>query len=817
MTDPRDKIRNPNCDLCPLHEGAQFVCLMGSGPTRAKVMIVGEAPGAREDESHEAFVGQAGKFLNAVLEDVGKLKRDQCYVTNVAKCRPPGNRTPHKTKEVKICVDAYFDDEVMMVRPKFMLLLGNAALHGVTKKSGITKHAGTIHRMDFGDGRAVQVFPTLHPAAVLRNPKYGDQFIADIKRFGKLVRGDKSGQPETKIKIVRTKAHLRALCHHLEEAKEISWDIETYTQPREAPYVRTNFQDWHGDDSQIGSVAFSWEEGLSWVVPLWHPESPFRKIPNEVLEVIRPYMVREDAKYIGHNGKFDARWFHSKGIPVPQSFDTMLAAHMLEENRSKGLKPLSKVELGAPAYDVGEELKNLNKISLRRLCIYNGKDTDYTLRLKHRFQTQLVEDQPTARLFARLMMPASEMLVDVERHGVWIDPERWQERHDIAHDKVAQLYRYLNQFVPEDMRPINLNSPQQVGKWLYEHLELPVLETTDAGHASTREGVLLELVDRHKAVRVLMKYRKWAKFLSTYLLPWWFEHRDERGRIHSNYKLFGTVTGRLSGEGGIQQVPRDPFIRSIIGAPEGWKFVQADYSQIELRIAAMEANAHKLIRQFYSGQDVHMAGAMKITGKLAKDISKEERKRAKARNFGYLYGMGYSKFVTYAFENYDIRITEAEAEADRDSFFEDYPELLRWHERQRRLARRYKQVRSPLGRVRHLPDILSQSNDVAGESERQAINSPIQSMASDMMLMSMVELHGNHLNPKHARIVGTVHDSILFEVREDKVDKYAGIIKSTMEDTDRVKRNFGCDVTVPIVADIEIGSHWGEGEPWQPK
>jgi DNA polymerase-1 len=332
--------------------------------------------------------------------------------------------------------------------------------------------------------------------------------------------------------------------------------------------------------------------------------------------------------------------------------------------------------------------------------------------------------------------------------------------------------------------------------------------------------VLLRLADEHKATLAMIKYRKWAKYLSTYLLPLWFEHRDQNGRVHSNYKLFGTVTGRLSGEGGIQQIPRDPFIRAILGATPGWSFLQADFSQVELRIAAMLANEKRMLRQYLNGEDIHMIRACRMTGKVAADVTKEERKKAKPVSFGFIYGMGAPKFVDYAFDNYGVKVTEAESHETREGFFEDYPALRPWHERQRRLARRYQRVSSPIGRVRHLPDILSTDKDVRAESERQAINSPVQSFASDLMLMALIRLHARskveNLD-KHGPtmyILGTVHDSILFEIKNGHEEYWAPIIKAEMEDMEYVQRTFGFDVTVPIIADIEIGTHWGETKEW---
>jgi DNA polymerase-1 len=783
---------------------------MGSGKRKSDIMIIGEAPGQREDEEHRAFVGSAGRVLDSVLTQVG-IDRDSCYVTNVAKCRPPGNRTPDRS-EIKVCTSTYLVQEFEQVKPSFVLLLGNSALRGVIGRSGITKYNGVVYKVEVAEGHVARVMGTVHPAAVLRNPRYKDTFAADIVRFANLTRGV-STEPQTEIHLVKNARQLKWLINKMMEVPEISWDVETATEPVAPPFVRGPGQDWWADESYITSIAFSWEEGKSAAFLLDHPDTPWRS-PADVLEACRPFLLRKDAKYIAHNGKFDARWMHSKGIPVRQDFDTMLAAHMLDENRLKGLKPLSKILLGAAPYNEEVDTKQTRLIPGRKLLHYNAKDTDYTLRLYHIFRKQLREEPRIARVFTKLMMPASNALVDIERHGVWVDPERWEERYLQAQENRDKIDRFIQQYWPE-ANPLNLNAPQQVGRLLFNHLELPILERSKKTKApSTKESVLLRLEDEHVVCKAIIKYRKWAKYVNTYLGPWKYEHMDEGGRIHSTYKLYGTVTGRLSGEGGIQQVPRDPFIRSVIGAPPGWKFLQADYSQVELRVVAWLSNERHMIRQFLNGEDIHMARAMKQTGKIRpEEVTKEERKRAKPVSFGYVYGMGAKKFVGYAFDNYGIKITQDEAERDRSDFFEDYPGLRPWHERQRRLARKYHRVNSPLGRVRHLPDILSADEDVRQESERQAINSPVQSFASDLMLLSLVELH-LRMDPQKCRIVGTVHDSILFEVREDAVAEYAPFIKEVMEDMSIVRKKFGTEVTVPIVADIEVGDHWGEGKPW---
>jgi DNA polymerase-1 len=291
--------------------------------------------------------------------------------------------------------------------------------------------------------------------------------------------------------------------------------------------------------------------------------------------------------------------------------------------------------------------------------------------------------------------------------------------------------------------------------------------------------------------------------MNTYLLPW-SAKLDSRSRLHTTYKLYGTVTGRLSGD--LQQVPRDTFIRGVIGAPPGWCYVAADFSQIELRIAAHVASESRMQRAFILGQDLHLLTAMDLTGKSVDQISKEERKRAKAVNFGFLYGMYPRKFQKYAFESYGVEVSMAEAELARDKYFTMFPDLTRWHDRQRRLAHNHYRVSSPLGRVRHLPDILSSDNGVRMEAERQAINSPVQATASDLMLFAMVELQ-KELNPREAGMVITQHDEIGFEVREEMVGEYMPIIKEVMENLP-IKRTFGLELSVPIIADVEAASHW---------
>jgi DNA polymerase-1 len=791
-------IRNPNCTECPLHEEAQTVCLVGDGPVPAKVMIIGEAPGFREDDVRRPFSGKSGKFLDQALEAAG-LSREQAFLTNVAKCRPPDNRTPTRG-EIKACRH-YLDAEIEAVKPEYILTVGNAAL-SLVKKSGIMKHRGEI--IDYNGSK---VLPTVHPAAVLRNPNYDSVFRTDLATFSRLVR-DEPGATPPRTFMVRDKRSLSALCRAIMASPAIAYDLET-TGTEE--YV---------DGAKIVTVGVSPKPGLAFVVPIEHPDTPF-KDPSRVLSIIGNALMFTPGKIIAHNAKFDDRWMTQFGLPLHADFCTMIAAHVLDENRFKSLKFLAQLILGVdPWADVDLGGGGAMTTPLPKLARYNAKDADYTLRLYYHFREELTAsgNERTLRLFTKLLMPASKALTTIERTGMWVDQERLLNRRLELKARMERVHRRLVKLIGHDA---NWNSPQQVAQILFGELKLPMFDLTRTGKPSTKESVMLRLKHKHKVPALILKWRELSKQEGTYLGPW-SELLDRGGRIHTHYKITGTVTGRLSSGKehakapgiNVQQIPRDTFIRSIIGAPPGWKFVEADFSQIELRIAAHYAQDPTMMRLFQLGEDIHLATAVKMMGKHPDQITPEERKKAKSVNFGFLFGMGWEHFIEYAFENYDIIVTEHEAKAFRDDFFIAFSRIRAWHERQRRLVRNYGKVQSLIGRVRHLPDIESQDQEVRKEAERQAINSPVQGLASDFMLLALGILH-EQMPPDEAKIVGTIHDSGLFEIRDDVVDKWCGTIKYTMEHLP-IKRLFGAELSVPVTVDVKVGQHWGEGEIWSP-
>jgi uracil-DNA glycosylase family 4 len=803
----QDKIRDPNCELCPLHEEADHVCLMGQGSRKSNIMVVGEAPGEREDEEHVAFVGPSGQLLRRTLREVG-ISPEECYITNVAKCRPPDNRNPTKP-EARVCAETYLAQEIEKVAPEWILGVGNAPLAAFTRNSGITKHRGKLYQLGVGN-----FFPTFHPAYVLRSPQHGPTFRADLERFARLVRGEAAPGAATRSKIVRTTSQLKWLLKKLEQAPVISFDIETSS---EGSGKTLRYHKPWDPEGKIVMVGFSWEPGMGVAVPIHHAETPW-KDPDRVLRLFKRALENRAKKIIAHNGKFDCTWMAWFGIFIRLTFDTMLAAHMLDENRSKALETLAQVIFGVDGWkDGGDITKDAFNSPLRQLGIYQCKDVDYTLRLYYEFKKQFKDQERLARIMAWVMMPASDVLTQVETLGMYVHEDRLQKQLKRKRKERDQLELQLRSFVPKLKRgTINFRSPQQVGEWLFKDLKLNPVKQTKTGAESTDEHVLKTLYNDHPAIPLLLKFRTVdMKDLRTYLEKWdiW---RDKRNRIHTTYKLFGTVTARLSSEKpNMQQVPEHPNMRSVFGAPRGWLFLEADYAQIEYRVVAMLANEPTMQRFLHMGVDVHMALAAELTHKTPAEIKKSDatgdtkyREHAKPVTYGFLYGMGAPKFVDYAFDNFDLVISEEESAAYRAAFFRLYSRLPAWHDRMRRLAHRYGQVQSPMGRIRHLPDIHSNERRVVIDTELQAINSPVQATASDLMLISMVRL-APHMHPNRRRMVGTFHDAIGFEVRPDYLDDTKKLVKKIMEDTHYVRRKFGTNITVPIRVDFKAGQYWG--------
>lgn len=705
-----------------------------------------------------------------------------------------------------------------------ILAMGNECLYTALGHSGIMKWRG---QSEVAHGCVVM--PTIALGAIERNPSQIQLLYADMRALYAAVHGaprNADAKP-SRIRVIKCEPSLEQFQKECRSATAVAYDLET-----------SSFDEL-AEDAFIVTAAFTllFEDGTKtcWAVPLKHRrsecESNWQSILYRISTAVRRIPVR-----VAHNAKFDCRWLVQFKCDIPCNFDTMLASHLLDENRFKGLKPLAQMLLDAPPWSIPiKSGKNAppwyTQHTLKEILRYNALDTWHTMRLYQLFEKELKKDQRLYRLFTKLMMPASQSLVHIERRGVYVHREALEEGASIVSKTLTMIDDELTSYVPEGVSRDTINfNPSNFLRWfLYDHLGFPIIRMGKVG-PSVAESVISHLNDTnpHRVLDLLLDRVKWQKHQSSFFNPYRELITDE-SRLHTTFKLHGTVTGRLSSGKpdddkvtgskksalrgiNLQQVPRDPLVRSVFGAAPGWCFIEADYSQIELRIAA-EISGESTLKQLYAqNADVHMAMAMRMTGKPASKVTKEERKKAKAVNFGFLYGMGPGKFVETAWDNYGVKVTLEEAQAARAAFFQQFPGLLPWHAKQRRLAHKYHRVQSPLGRIRHLPDIISREKGVVGEAERQAINSPVQAMASDLCLLSMVLLdRAFRRDGLRAAPIGTVHDAINFECPHDELDRVLPLIKWQMENPP-LEQLFKYSLDIPIVADIGVGRAWGKSD-----
>jgi len=817
-------IRNPDCTDCRHHEGVEKVCELGRGDKHAKIMVVTSRPNSK------AFA----QVLHGHLSDAG-IDPAICYFASAIKCRNFDMNIGRK--DLKACAP-YLELEIKAVDPDWILTMGNEALQAVTGHSGIMQYRGKILE---AHGR--KVIPTISSAAISRNPGQTASYMANLRFFAAQVYDKAAKVKPPTIHFINTSYHFKVLKRAIKRADVISFDIETTRAP-------TEFHPTARVVSLSGTLVIDGKT-LVWALPLFHPQSPFRKSWQKALRQLVPLMAKVP-KRIAHNGKFDCRWLRRFGqCDIDITFDTMLAAHLLDENREKGLKPQGTSRLGVAPW--GIDTKDLLTTPINEVLEYNALDTYYAYHIYLQIRQELQDQPRLMRIFKFITMPAANLLIAVEQKGAWVDRSKLVTNGKIAREMRDEIERQLMEFVsasespgsslfaesnsewPTDARgrprEVNFN-PSIWARWfLFDHLRLPALaygklKENGEQDPSMAEDVLLELRDLHPAVDLMLKRSMWNQLVKAFFNAY-DELLTEDDRIRTTFKIAGTVTGRLSSgkedsekfasgrpERGVnlQQVPRDPLVRGLFGAPPGFTFVEADFSQVELRIAAFLSRDRTMLSLYQQGEDIHAATASWVLGIPRSQVTKDDRKKAKAVNFGFVYGMGWRKFIYTAFTKYGVRFSEEEAQAIRRVFFEQFSGLLAWHARQRRLVNDNRRVQNPIGRIRHLPDIDSPEMFVRGEAERQAINSPVQSFGSDLCMLSMIEIDRQFKSADiAAHTIGTVHDALMFEVRDDHVGLALPIIKDTMENLPLAKK-FGCYLDVPIVADISAGKHWGQSK-----
>lgn len=786
-----------DCNLCAF---SSPTCIWGAGPSKAKVMVV-NSYATEQDEQEGAAVMPSS--LVERLRAIG-LDPEKVYYTNAIKCACPRG-TKYKVGDIKKCKQ-HLDKEIAAVQPTYVLVLGAQALKA-TVDGSITELNGVMVEKD-----GIKYMPSYSPGIVYRDPGKSPFVEKAMNNFKAMMEGSLEGLPELDIRLITNMRELKRAFHHLKDNNylHLSYDIETTGLVR--------FED------EVNLFGFG-NDQVQYIIPLGARYSPLKGARLAQRKLIRTcvnWLNRNAKALVAGNGKFDDLFLkYHFGVKPNITFDVVLASHILNENTPNGVKENAVLECNAPEWDVDKDLKTgkyKTREKYQEYLTYLGYDIYYEYKLYRVFHKKLKQDRALMKLFYHLYMPGIISYETVEEHGVFIYPQQFKKVRKHLESEREAIEKQLLKMAKHE---VNWNSPAQIQKLLYEELKLPVIETTESGSPSTSEATLMQLRDKHPIVELILKYRG-VNIQISHFIDGWINRMWGR-RLFPNFKLHGTVTGRTScTDPNLQQVPRDPIIRNLVGAPEGWSVVEIDYSQAELRIAAIMSGDETMKRIYQTGGDIHTHTYEMITGEKVSDdkyIKKEQRKKAKAVNFGFVYGMGWRKFKIYARDNYGVDLTDKEAEQWRERFFQAYHFLPKWHSKQRRIVQSMGQVRSPIGRLRRLPDIYSTDKSKKAEAERQSINSPVQGFGSDLTILGMSEIMGNaqYYDPDYVLdkdkffVIGTVHDATLFEVRNDYLMEFCPRAKHILEHPKALEEVFHFDTDVPIVADVAVGKSWGAG------
>ena len=598
---------------------------------------------------------------------------------------------------------------------------------------------------------------------------------------------------ETEYYAVTTEEQLDALLDELEAAELLAFDTETTSLD--------------AMQAELVGLSFCTEPGRAAYIPVGHdyPGAPGQLDRDAVLERLRPLLEDPDRPKVGQHIKYDMNVLSLYDIGVQGvAYDTMLESYVLNSTGSRhDMDTLALKYLGRKTtkYEdiCGKGAKQIlfSQVELEAATHYAAEDADITLSLHRRLLPELEKTAELVDVFTGIEMPLVPVLARMEQTGVLIDGDELAAQSAKMAREIHELEKAAHEAAG---RPFNLGSPKQLQEILFGELELPVIRKTPKGQPSTAEDVLQELAADYELPDLILRYRSLSKLKSTYTdkLPQQINPRT--GRVHTSYHQAVAATGRLSSsDPNLQNIPiRTPQgrrIREAFVAPRGWRILACDYSQIELRIMAHLSGDKGLLQAFRDGVDVHRATAGEVFGTPYEAVDADQRRAAKAINFGLMYGMsafGLSK---------QLAISRAEAQAYMDTHFERYPGVRDFMEDTRVSARDKGYVETLFGRRLYLPDIKASNMQRRQAAERAAINAPMQGTAADIIKRAMIRVDDwlQQEQPK-ARLVMQVHDELVFEVAAKELESVQA----------KVERYMGgaAELDVPLVVDSGSGTDW---------
>lgn len=560
--------------------------------------------------------------------------------------------------------------------------------------------------------------------------------------------------------------------------------------------------------SNLIGLSFAVAPGEAAYLPLAHDylDAPAQLDRQWVLDTLKPLLEDEKALKVGQNLKFDQSMLARYGIDLRGiAFDTMLESYVLDSvagrhdmdslaERYLNHKTITFEEIAGK----GKNQLTFNQIALEQAGPYAAEDADVTLQLHLVLWPKLQQSEGLKRVFQDIEMPLLPILSRIERTGVLIDQNILAAHSKELAIRLDELEKQAHELAGE---PFNLASPKQLQVILYEKQQLPILKKTPGGAASTNEEVLAELALDYPLPKVIIEYRGLAKLKSTYTDKLPLMINPVSGRVHTSYHQAVTATGRLSSrDPNLQNIPvrneEGRRIRQAFIAPKGYRIMAADYSQIELRIMAHLSQDKGLLAAFAAGKDIHRATAAEVFGLPLEGVTTEQRRSAKAINFGLIYGMSAFGLAR------QLNIPRGEAQRYMDLYFERYPGVLEYMERTRKQAADQGYVTTLDGRRLYLPDINSRNANRRKAAEREAINAPMQGTAADIIKRAMIAVDAwlQQESAPLVRVIMQVHDELVFEVHETVLESAEQKIRELMEQS--------MQLAVPLKVDVGVGDNW---------
>ncbi len=615
------------------------------------------------------------------------------------------------------------------------------------------------------------------------------------QKFGVIQDFDKHAESQADYRLVSDMDALKDLLADLKKQKAFVFDLETSA---------IDF-----NEAQLAGIAVSWQENTAYYIAVNHPDVSMKEAG--VLELIRPLFADENIRKIGQNIKFDAMILKNHGLEIRGIyFDTMIASYLINPTGQHNLDKLSERYLNYEMIHIeeligsGKKQKKMTDIPASAVVKYAAEDADITLKL-YNILKPLIAERGMDTLFFDLEMPLVEVLMAMEMQGVKLDTDLLRTQSELLAEELQKLEASIYEAAGE---MFNLNSPQQLGKILFDklaiHQDLGLKRPpkTKTGQYSTTEAIMERFIG-HPIVENIMTFRKLTKLKNTYLdaLPGLVS--PATGKVHTSYNQTVAATGRLSSSSpNLQNIPIRTDIgrdirKAFVASKENYKILSADYSQIELRIMAHLSGDEAMIESFRKNQDIHASTAALIFGTDVNEVDAEQRRKAKAINFGIIYGM--SKYGLAS----RLNISVDEAEEFIADYMATYRGVYQFMQNAMRRAAENGFVETMMHRRRYLPEIKSDNRQIREFAERTAINTPIQGSAADLIKKAMIDIHRFLINKKgSAKMLMQVHDELIFEVDRKEAKAFAGKVKELMENA--------IELSVPLVADIGIGDSWYE-------